>query len=805
MQHHRPLPLAAVLVLLAAGVAAADDPPAVDRLPRVVRATAATAEPLVIDRRRPLYDAAVPARMELVVLLSHPRPARPARAAGGGNAGGAGGMLEGVGSAPPAPAADPVSAWFDAREAELTALGRAKARELTGDTPPPVAVLRNNPVTGTDHAEALEDGGYVRRAGRRDVVDGRRVWAALYARRSRPEAARLGDVTERVDVTFAPEADAAGVVRLNATARPSVTPTEAPAGADAATWEAAVDRRRRWLRAEADRLLEFRLNLRRIRAPQEAAQAFDRDRPYELRLRVPYWGEDRTFTVVLEGEAEARTEGGLEEPASDADDAADERPQTPADQLAAAIAGPWTMWVEYPPHGKLHGFAYFKRDGHLFVATDFPDGTSVGDRIGANFRVRDGKVHGRVTFRKRVLPLDTGRFVVDVRRDGRAMRGHVLDADGEPAAKIAFEPLKTVVESIEVRPAGNGALDFPTMTRDWQYVVVNGNKPRVELRIKGKDLPRYIGGDAGNLYNSAVGGDRVGLGDPSVTWHYWIANPRGTEMRAWFWLNFSPARFTRPGRKTLWINDTPVEFDLAYDNYAAPPPAKVEHLMFVNTSGEAGGYGRDDTAVTVEDDLVLAAQFDRPPGDDAIRPALRVERDGQPVYTFPPATVLLRRSDTAGDSYVSRGFRLGEAADPPRGDAATQPAARPHAFQSGDVIVAELDGVTTRIVLHTSTKGRQVRPRIRFTTDPDGEQWVGGTYAGQTRIDLLPVGQEFWVEADYITQQRDRRKTLALRWAGGSAEVELFRVDTGRNVYRGGPFLVDPPPVAATQPADGAR
>lgn len=794
-----------VLAAAAGGPARADDPPATETVPRVVKATAATAEPLVIERRRPLFDPAAAERMELVVVLSHPRPTRvaggeegeggAARGAAGGAGDGEGGMLGGV-RPTPQPVVNAVSRWFDARQAELLAIGRDKAVEIMGAGvgQPAVRVLRNDPVRGVDHREPLRAEGYTGRARRRSVVDGQRVWAALYSRQSRPASARLGEVTERVTVRFEPTIDRDGVVRLNAAATPEVAPAEPPAGVDEQTWTAAVNQRWRWLKAEADRMLAFRLNLRRVRAPQEAAFAFERGQPHPLRLTVPYWGSGRAFTVVLEGEAEPRVGGAMGEAA-----ARDDAPPTPAAAVFAAAAGLWEVKAEHPTAESIGGFAELTAGGGFTIEFDHPDGTQTHAGVPLGLKVRAGGIVGSLY--GGAFPAGGSRFRLELHPSGRAMRGHSLDGEGEPTGRLLFRRLEPTVEKVTVVPAGNGALDFQAMVN--RTVIMNADKPYAYVEVQGKNLPRYFGADPESYYSNFAGHDDLRLSDPTITYHKEAAKADGTGVRVWFWLNFTPDRFTRPGRKTLWIGETAVEFDLAYENYELPA-AHVEALMFINV---AGGDSFDPTLIRTDDELVLAAQFDRPPGDDVVRPTLTVERDGQTVYTFPPGTAVLRRSDTAGDSYVSAPFTLlraagGEAHGGGGDDAgaapATPPATQPHGFRFGDVVVAELDGTKTKIAISSSTRARLIRPKIRFLADPRGERQLGRTYAGATRIDLLPVGQRFWIEADYLTQQREPRKTITLRWQGGSREVELFRVSTHENLYRAGPFLIDPP---ATQPA----
>jgi len=540
-------------------------------------------------------------------------------------------------------------AWLREMDAHFSAL--VKKQAVTGE-PSPTPFFNTE---DTDHRLELRDRGFTGLARRRNVVDGERLWAALYRRSKSPESAALGTATAGIIVDFNPVIGENGrLLRLNGDAQASVKPASAPEGVDQKVWSSAVARSLIVLADDVD-LLEARLNAREIHAPADAVYAFDAGEPYRMTLQGRYRGESYPIKLHLGGEV--RPVAGEEDGRSSEEALRDE------------LAGGWSLRLEHPEHGWLDGFADLAARSGTHLGVYYPDGYK-NSSYGCGYEVKadEGIVRAHCGTRDITMTMQ-----MELRPDKRRMRGYWYSSgryrgmtEETRLGRVQWRRMEPVVDGAEVEGITEGALDYKEMRWPRGLRTLNGNKPKVRLVLNGRDLPRF---------STSRGLETISLPDPTLGHHVDRGNLDGTEFQVDFWLRAD----VKPGRKILRLNGLVVPFELAFDNYDEAAPA-LHSLEFVSLSAVASG---PVDKLRLDGTYLLEATYDKVSGDAVKQPSLRIERGGEAVHEFSDEQVRLARNPP-GKFFHTATLDLDEVIS------------GPYTFQAGDVIVAKLDDVTQR-------------------------------------------------------------------------------------------------------------
>jgi hypothetical protein len=514
--------------------------------------------------------------------------------------------------------------------------------------------------------------------------------------------------------------------------------------------------------------------------------------PYRQVRTIRLWGADWPITLLLEGTASAVVDAPLGAATTKPTQV---RPPATTQPLSAAnwrdqLFGSWTVWMDHPQHGRVHGYAFILNvnplgaDGADFLSMDFPDKLQQAWN-GTRYSYEDGKILGRTG-----MGFDKPVFVEMALTSDRTALAGTWTHGGDPLGKIRFERLVPVVTRSRVSAGeGNDPAKKPSYkellaSRDGQGWML------ATLELFGSDLPR-------NMIQS----DPKGVGARSLPYDIYITDPSvgirhikdsvaGNYFNIWIWMNWD----AKPGRKTIVIEGTPIEFDLEFEDMAAEP-SELASLQLVNA------LEPDSHTVLLEPQMMVhaLARYESNAGGSSRSPKLHVERHGRTIHRFADDAIKLDRDALNDDLY----FGFIEYADLVS-TSTTQPAAR-WTPENGDDLVLQLDGQFARLRIATAQPDGS-KPFIMFSADADGLKQFGEFMTlddGQV-LQAMPVGQNFWITARYYKQQTDATKVLRFKYSGGvlEAEMKLLSPLTRVSQYRAGPFFIDPSSrPATTQPA----
>jgi len=819
---------AAIIALLVVGlsniVRGDDDVRAVplDRRPVV---TGAEVEPLVVERRVRLHDRDEKVeRIEAVIVFSEPMP----RARGDNEA------------------TEAVRHWMQTVRGDLGERIATRFERVIGSDVGLVISSRHYG-DGVDHIANMQDAGYERIAQRRTVINARDLFAKAFIKEVRPSGKDLGEAIVRLTFTFDPQPIADDRVRLNGSVEAEVEIIDPILSGRQAIGRLFYAERHWQERTEHEgRLRLWRLNNWSVRIPAEAAASFDSGEPFPAVLTVPVWDEKHALAVMLSGKSIPVIDEALGDPPAEVDLHDEANPGQEGAHVSAhrahtidAILGIWEIAYEDSVHGQLegrvgvfvhddgtlrmHGFGLdpmedsnFDRDTppyrfRLSANVDF-DGRTLTVRQDSDYFKRIGltsvfefngtdQLVGEWSYRRERVD----SLMVNHRRGKK-----VYDNPEEkyrPYTATGWERWtripQPIVHSITIRPKRPDELDHKKIRRELD--------PAVMLEVRGKFPAMFIDNDWPRvpedkrwpgLTHNEWRRTKIGLDDPSLylsALRYGHQTPiagDADDESPFLALEVRMPRDVRPGEKVLRLAETRTTWTLSIDNYDEPDPVLLS-LAFDQPDPSA----ENSNVIDPHEDLTVIARYDVSPGDDSYQARIWIERDGRTVHRLPPEASILRRSGEPGTIYATEPLRLEgnaveagddeEPSDDPEGDPSNKTSG--YTFKPGDVLVAELDGETARMRLVSQDEDQRMKPSLRFMADAEGASILGESqYVNGEALPALPVGQPFWIEAEYGVRQKEPTKALTLAWHESQVDVTMQRVEGGRYLYRAGPFYIPP-------------
>lgn len=310
--------------------------------------------------------------------------------------------------------------------------------------------------------------------------------------------------------------------------------------------------------------------------------------------------------------------------------------------------------------------------------------------------------------------------------NGQAMRGYWFDKEGERGGRMEWQKLTPEIHDAKMEPSSFKYAELPHNARS------RGNYASGYVEIEGSSLPPDWPPTAGKHdYGEGLGSvsyvteEEFYFHDSFLIEDGIAGNYRGDRIR----VHFDMRPGIKPGTKQATLYGVPIEFELIIEDHPAAQPV-LRELAFVEAGGDAGGdteqaglpalapLSGGAEAIHIDGAYVLEARYDSGSGDQVKYPALRIERDGQIVYYFPKPHRRMTQEVPDGRFRTARLPLADILADAPEAEADTWFDATlgkvfrrvpqeggAYAFQPGDLITAELDGVAQRWPLLSNSKG----------------------------------------------------------------------------------------------------